>query len=151
MSLSLVRFTLGGSAFAFPVSDVREVVRMVEITHLPDAPAFVEGVVNLRGTVLPVIDMRKRLGLEAGPFTFATRILICATHGHTAGLIVDEVPGVAEIEPGDIAEDPSEALGMEIRHYVSGVVKAGGELVVVFDAGKILAEDGGVAGYARRK
>lgn len=148
MSLSLVRFTLDGAGFAFPVSEVKEVVRMVEITRLPDAPAL-EGVINLRGTVLPVIDLRKRLGLQAGPCTYATRILICSAHGHTAGLIVDEVPGVAEMEPGDSAGAPAQAPGINIRPYVSGVVKVGGELVLVLDGAKILAAGGGLAGYVR--
>lgn len=141
MSLQLVRFTLGGNFYALPVSEVTEVVRMVEVTPLPDAPSFVEGVVNLRGAVIPVLDMRKRLGMAPAPYTYFTRILVLAMHGHTAGMIVDAVDGVADIEPGDMGADPSESLGAHMHHYISRVVKAGGQLVAVLEAGRLITEE----------
>ncbi len=141
MSLPLLRFSLGPHLCGFNISEVREVLRIAAITPLPKAPAFVEGVINLRGDIIPVIDMRKRLGFEPGAYTFPNRILITSLHGHTAGLIVDEVSGVAQIEQAEMGIDPSEELCMNLHRYVSRVVREGEQLLMVIDPATILTEE----------
>lgn len=141
MSLPLVRFSLGPHLCGLHISEVREVLRIAAVTPLPKAPPFVEGVINLRGDVTPIIDMRKRLGLEPGAYTFSNRILITMLKGHTVGLIVDEVSGVAEIGPTGMGIDPSESLCMNLHPYVSRVVREGDQLVMVIDPAAILTEE----------
>ena len=98
MSLTLVHFTIGTPQCGLAVVAVEEVLRVVAVTPLPGAPAFVEGVINRRGTVTPVIDLRKRVGLVPGPYDESTRIVITSLRGHPAGLIVDEVSDVITID-----------------------------------------------------
>lgn len=143
MSLTLIRFSLGPHHCGLPIAEVREVLRIVAVTPLPEAPDFVEGVIDVRGRVIPVLDMRKRLGLEPGPHDSATRIVITSLRGHPAGLIVDEVSEVSEIEEADMGIDPSQSLGIDLHRYVSRVVKAGDELIVVIDSGNILSTEEG--------
>lgn len=141
MSLPLVRFSLGPHLCGLHISEVGEVLRIAAVTPLPKAPAFVEGVINLRGNVIPVIDMRKRLGLEPGAYTFPNRILITLLRGHTVGLIVDEVSGVADIEDQEMGIDPSESLCMNLHRYVSRVVREGDQLIMVIDPAAILTDE----------
>lgn len=141
MSLTLVNFSLGPHRCALSVSDVTEVVRIVAVTPLPQAPAFVEGVINIRGHLTPVIDMRKRLGLAPGPYCFSNRIIVTVIHGHAVGLIADQVSGVSELEPVDEGIDPSESLGIDLHHSVSRVVREGDDIVLVLDPATILTEE----------
>ncbi|HAT71603.1 MAG TPA: hypothetical protein DCS63_02175 [Elusimicrobia bacterium] len=141
MNLVLVNFSLGPHRCALSVSDVTEVLRIVAVTPLPQAPAFVEGVINLRGHLTPVIDMRKRLGLVPGPYSFANRIIIIKIRGHAVGLIVDQVSGVREIEPVGESIDPSESLGLDLHHNVSRVVREGDDIVMVLDPATIFTEE----------
>lgn len=141
MSLTLVRFALGDHQCALALDDVREVLRIVAVTPLPVAPAFVEGVINRRGIVTPVIDLRRRIGLACGPYDNTTRILIAAIGGHSTGLIVDDVSSVVVIDEAGLGIDPTEALGIDLRQYASRVVRDGADLVVVIDPAKILTPD----------
>lgn len=141
MSLTLVRFALGDYQCALALDDVREVLRVVAVTPLPVAPEFVEGVINRRGHVTPVIDLRKRVGLPCGPYDNTTRILITAIGDHSTAVIVDEVTGVVEIDEAGLGIDPSDALGIDLRQYASRVVRDGLDLVVVIDPAKILTPD----------
>lgn len=142
MSLTILEFAVGPNFFGLPIAQVQEVVRIVEITHLPDSPPFVEGVINLRGSVIPVLDLRKRFGAPPEPYDMRNRILIVPLHGRPAGLIADEVHQVAEIPDADLGIDPSEALGMDL-HYVSRVLKAEGRLLALLDVEKVLSPEEG--------
>jgi purine-binding chemotaxis protein CheW len=141
VNLTLVRFALGEYHCALALEDVSEVLRVVAVTPLPVAPAFVEGVINRRGVVTPVIDLRKRVGLSCGPYDNTTRILITSIGGHSIGVIVDEVSNVVVIDEAGLGIDPSEALGMDLRQYSSRVVRDGTDLVVVIDPEKMLTAD----------
>lgn len=143
MSLTLVCFTIGGHQCGLDVAAVDEVLRVVAVTPLPGAPPFVEGVINRRGTVTPVIDLRKRVGLAPGPYDEATRIVITALRGHPAGLIVDTVSDVITIDEADMGIDPSEVLGLDLRQYAARVVTVEGALVVVIDPARILTDEEG--------
>ena len=141
MSLTLVRFSLGTHQCALALGAVHEVLRVVAVTPLPVAPRFVEGVINRRGVVTPVLDLRKRIGLECGPYDSATRIVVTAIGGQPAGLIVDDVSDVVTIDTAAMGLDPSEALGLDLRQYADRVVRVGDDLVVVIDSEKILTPD----------
>ena len=143
MSLTLVHFTIGTHQCGLAVEAVEEVLRVVAVTPLPGAPAFVEGVINRRGVVTPVIDLRKRVGLAPGPFDEATRIVITTLRGHPAGLIVDAVSDVITIDEAGMGIDPTEVLGLDLRQYAARVVTAEGALVVVIDPACILTDEEG--------
>ena len=98
----LVVFSLAGEAYGVDIEAVREIIRMEEITQVPNAPEFVEGVINLRGMVCPVLDLRKRLGVDVSETTNESRIVVVEIDGEQVGLIVDEVTQVLRIgsEPG---------------------------------------------------
>ena len=100
MSDTLVRFALGDRHCAVPVSDIDEVIRIVAITPVAGAPKFIEGVINRRGVITPVIDLRKRSGVAAGPFDATTHILITTVRGRSTGLIVDDVKDVGGADDG---------------------------------------------------
>lgn len=142
MTLEIVLIKVGPHRCGLPVRHVEEVIWMVAVTHFPLGPAFVEGVVNLRGKVIPILDLRKRFGLEPGPPDSRTRILVVGLRGRLAGLVVDEADGVQAVEEPDMGIEPAEALGPDLR-YVSRVVKTGGELVVVLDPDRLLTEEEG--------
>ena len=143
MSLTLVRFTIGPHHCGLPVGQVEEVLRAVAVTPLPGAPAFVEGVINRRGTVTPVIDLRTRVGVVSGPYDVATRILVTSLRGHPAGLIVDDVSDVTSIDDTEMGIDPTATLGIDLGRYASRVVNAEGSLVVVIDPARILTDEEG--------
>jgi purine-binding chemotaxis protein CheW len=100
VSETLVRFAVGNRQCALPVSDIEEVIRIVAITPLAGAPPFIEGVINRRGVITPVIDLRKRSGVAAGPFDASTHILITTVRGRSTALIVDDVRDVGGSEDG---------------------------------------------------
>lgn len=132
-STQVVVFQLGREFYAVSISDVREIVRMQSITPVPSAPDYVQGVVNLRGQVIPVINLAKRLGLPVQPATPATRIVVAQAGQDTVGVIVDSVVKVTHI-PGEDIEIP-EALarqGAEFSH-ITGIAKVEDGLITLID------------------
>ncbi len=107
--VQLCTFRIGGEDYAIDIMRVREIIHPLPITPVPRAPAFVEGVVRLRGEVIPVLDVRKRLGVEARPPTRKSRFLIVNVAGRRIGLVVDEVCEVLRLPRSDIRAAP--ALG----------------------------------------
>src|SRR3989338_8811712 len=103
----LVVFTIGAEEFGVAISQVREIVRLIAITYLPKAPVFIEGVVNLRGQVVAVIDLAKRLNIPSKPRTDATRIIIVEIEGMTMGMIVDSVSEVLRLSSESVEAIPS--------------------------------------------
>lgn len=134
----LVVFRIGKEYFGVGVEAVREIVRVPEVTEVPDAPVFLEGVINLRGRVVPVIDLRKRLRLNGSERTDATRVLITEDAESTVGLIVDSVAEVLKIQDDDIEEPPEmiSAIGVE---YITGVAKVDERLIILLDIKKVLS------------
>ena len=119
--MQFVVFRLGAEEFGLPIDAVDEVVRMPDqIARLPKAPKFLEGVVNLRGAVVPVIDQRRRFGMPAGEETVRRRLVVVRTGAHRAGLIVDSVSEVLRTSEDEIA--PAPALTGESDPLVQGVV-----------------------------
>lgn len=137
----LVVFAIGNEEFGVEIGQVREIVRLVQITYLPKAPEFIEGVVNLRGQVLPVIDLAKRLSISSHPRTEATRIVVIEVENNTVGMIVDSVSEVLRLSSDDVDEVPM-LVDTEIpEHYIRGVGKLKDRLLVLLDLNKILTPE----------
>ncbi|OTA40561.1 MAG: chemotaxis protein CheW, partial [Symbiobacterium thermophilum] len=122
------------------IAVVREVVPLQRITRVPRTPEYVLGVINLRGRVIPVIDLRRRLGLPSKEATRATRIAIAEVDGDQVGMVVDAVEEVARV-PADAVEPPSSLLSQMDREHVLGVAKLGSRLVTLLDLRRILVRE----------
>lgn len=129
-------FRLGDQTYGLEISTVREIVRTPEITPVPQSPEHVSGVMNLRGRIVPVIDLRKKLScpVTASP---KSRVLVMTREGRLTGFLVDQASEVLKIAPADIEPSPK-LFGDEVEGYVTGIAKHRGKLVVLLDAGKLL-------------
>jgi purine-binding chemotaxis protein CheW len=137
----LVVFTLGAEEFGVDISQVREIVRLVQITYLPKAPSFIEGVVNLRGQVLAVIDLSKRLGVSSKQRGDNTRIIVVEVGEITVGMLVDSVSEVLRL-PSEFVEEVPSLVETEVpEHYIRGVGKLKDRLLVLLDLNKILTPE----------
>jgi purine-binding chemotaxis protein CheW len=136
--IQLVGFRIGRETFGIPIGLVREIVRMMEITSVPDAPDYVEGVINLRGRIIPVIDLRKRFREPGIAPDKRNRILVAELEGRLVGLIVDAASEVLKLARGEI-EPPPELLQENDLSYVTGLGKRNGKLIILVDVEKILS------------
>ncbi|MFZ0285789.1 MAG: chemotaxis protein CheW [Terriglobales bacterium] len=136
--LQLVSFHVGGEEFCLDILQVQEIIRIQTLTRVPNSPDFVEGVINLRGKVIPVIALRKRFGLEELAHDKQTRIVVSETKGAVLGFIVDSVSEVLRI-PADTVE-PVPRLGKVEREYVSGVGKLDSRLLILLDVDRMLSD-----------
>jgi len=136
----LVTFKLGNEEFGIPISQIQEIDRHSQITRVPRAPEFVLGVTNLRGEVIPVIDTRKRFGLEPKEADDRTRIIMVELAGTKTGLLVDSVSQVLNISVQDIAPPPEAIASGMGNEFISGIGKVddGKRMVVLLDVAKIL-------------
>lgn len=135
--LHLVTFALGGEEYGIPVAQVREVIRVSEITRVPQAPAHVRGVTNLRGRVLPVVELRSRLGLEPAALTPRSRIAVVEVCDRVLGLLVDAVLQVAKVPRESVTPPPEEVLTPGSEH-ISGVARWDGRLIILLELEKTL-------------
>lgn len=129
LTVQLVVFRLDQQEYALPVERVSEVLRMVAIAPVPDAPAWVRGVINLRGRVVTIVDLRARLGLPAAAYDLTTPIIVAGTGAGQVGLVADVVTELLTL-PGS-AIDP--AGDMDAGRAVSAVARAGDRLILIFD------------------
>ncbi|MHC5080649.1 MAG: chemotaxis protein CheW [Planctomycetota bacterium] len=136
--LQLVTFRLGDEEYALDILTVREINRMMEITRVPRAPDFIEGVVNLRGNVIPIIDLRKRFGLPAREADKATRIIVSEVDRRVVGFIVDTVTEVLRIH-AETVEPPGDIAGIDAE-YIKGVGKIEDRLLILLDVDRILTK-----------
>jgi len=131
-----ITFRLGSELFAIDVASVREVLDLSQITHVPTAPPFMRGVVNVRGSAIPVVDLRQRFGLPVGTETVNTRILVLELEidGEQAvlGGIADSVHEVIELEPSQIAPPPTIAMRWR-SEFIQGMGKRGDEFIILLD------------------
>jgi purine-binding chemotaxis protein CheW len=138
--LQLVAFRLGNETYAVDIQQVQEIIRMQRITAVPGAPFFVEGVINLRGRIIPVIDLRKRLGLPPGEETDEVRIVVVEVPPHKVGMIVDAVEEVLRLSTENI-EAPSSLVASVDEQYLKGVGKTEDRLVVLLDLKEVLKKE----------
>jgi purine-binding chemotaxis protein CheW len=135
--LKLIIFLLKDKEYAIPVSQVRSIEKVQHITRVPGAASSVKGVINLRGVVTPIIDLRTRFGLEQKDHTDSTRVIIASADGMEVGLVVDGANDVIDIS-GDSIEPSPNVIGAEEAEFISGVVKVEKRLLILIDLGKIL-------------
>jgi purine-binding chemotaxis protein CheW len=134
--VQLVTFKLGNEEFALDILKVQEINRIVEITKVPKAPDFVEGVINLRGRVIPIVDIRKKFHLNIKEATKETRIIVVNIMSKTIGLIVDSVSEVLRINSSTIQPPPPLIAGLD-SDYIKGVGKLDERLIILLDIDKI--------------
>lgn len=131
-SYQIVVFILGTEQYAIDISYAKEIVRIPEFTRMPNMPPFMEGVINLRGKVIPVIDLKKRFGFEQTERTIDNRLLILDLEGMDLGIIVDDVTEVVHIK-----EEEIEKLNLEVatigKNSVQGIGKIGERLIILLN------------------
>lgn len=135
--LHIVGFQVGRETYGVPITSLHEIVRMQEITAVPDAPEFMEGVINLRGKIVSVIDLRKRLGEKKVTASRRNRILVVEHKGRLSGLIVDSASEVLKIPASDVEASPA-ALQEGGLNCVTGLGKCKGRLIVLLDMTRLL-------------
>ncbi len=133
--LKVLAFKLGDRQFGIDIANIREVIRMVEITPVPEAPNFIQGVINLRGLVVPILDLRTILGLDFQPYTLQTPIIISEIGGTVVGLVIDALIDVLTISKDDI-ELPSQIN--VFMNLLKGVCKLEENLLLLLELEKIL-------------
>ena len=136
--LQLVVFDLAAEYYGVDIGDVREIIRMQSITRIPGAPEFVEGVINLRGKVVPVLDLRKRLNRRINEQTKESRIVVVNIGSSDVGVIVDAVTEVLRI-PVSAIEPPSSMITDAESDYLRGIAKLDTKLIILLDLNKALA------------
>ena len=137
-------FILGGQHYGLPILRVQEIRAQSTVTPLPNAPGDLKGVVNLRGTIIPVVDLRTRFGMPAETSASITVIIVVTVGPRTLGLVVDAVSDVITVPPADIQAAPDFGSRLDVR-FLSGIVGAGDTLVILLDIDRVL-EDGDLAG-----
>lgn len=135
----LVVFDLAHEFYGVDIGAVNTIIRMQEITKIPRTPEFVEGVINLRGSIVPVIDLRKRFGLPVSDATKSSRIVVVEAGGQMIGMVVDAVAETLRLS-ADMIEPPSPVVVNVDSAYVRGVGKQENRLVILIDLEKVLTE-----------
>lgn len=147
-TVQLLTFILDNQEYALNIEDVVQVVRMVAVTRAPKAPSFVEGMINLRGKVIPVINIRQRCGLLDKPYDLNTQLLIARADGRVMALMVDVVSEVLTM-PVDNVEPPT-AIGTTMQH-LRAVGKLGDRLILILDPRSLLSDEDARLLYAAER
>jgi purine-binding chemotaxis protein CheW len=135
--LHLLTFALDREEFGIPVTQVREVIRVSDITRVPQAPAHVRGVANLRGRILAVVDLRSRLGLPAAELTSRSRVVVVEVRERVLGLLVDAVSQVTKVPEASVVPAPDEVISTDAT-YLTGVARWQSRLIILLDLEKAL-------------
>jgi purine-binding chemotaxis protein CheW len=137
----LVVFELSGEHYGVDILRVDSIIRLQPVTQIPHAPGFVEGVTNLRGTVLPVVDLRRRFNLQAREAIKDARIVVAQMEGATVGMVVDAVTEVRKVPEEDI-EPPSPFVTTVDSAFIAGIAKVeDGRLIILLDVDRVLAPE----------
>jgi len=139
--IQLVSFMVAGEEYGVEVLRVREIIRLPGITRMPNTPAHVEGIINLRGQVIPIISMRKRFGVSDGEHCSRTRIIVMDMGGGLTGFIVDAVSEVIRIHAGEIQPPPSVVSGAMGQEFITGVINHAERLLVVMDIDRMFSDE----------
>lgn len=138
-TLHLVTFNLDGEEYGVDIGSVQEIIRVIQITAVPNAPDFVKGVINLRGRVIPVLSLRKRLDLPDGKLTKNSRIMVVDCGAKVLGLLVDGVSQVIRIPVASVDTPPGEVEGT--KAFVKGIGKIDSRLIMIMELDKVLARE----------
>lgn len=142
--LHLVTFKVDREEYGVDISEVREIIRVGQITSVPNAPQHVKGVINIRGRVVPVLSLSKRLDVAEAPLTKNSRIVVVDANARALGLLVDSVSHVLRMQAAQVDPPPSEAE--QARAYVKGIGKIDSRLIMIMDLGKVLKKEAQHAG-----
>ena len=139
-----VLFELAGTAYAIPSTAVERMEMVEHVTPVPNAPAFVDGVVFSRGRVVPAINLRQRFGFARAPYDLKTRLIVVTYADRVVGLIVDSAREFVTIEAGAI-QPPPEAMGSTSGHYLAGIATLNDKVILIVDVGEVLQYTAGPA------
>jgi purine-binding chemotaxis protein CheW len=137
-TIQVVSFKLGSEEYGVDIAQVQEINRMVAITHVPRAPQFMEGVINLRGQLIPIIDLRARFGMPRAEHTKNTRIVVTEIGAKRVGMVVDSVSEVLRLETQHIEDAPEMITGVDTE-YIRGVGKIEDRLIILLDLARIIS------------
>ncbi len=143
-TMQLVSFRLANEEYGIEITKVQEIILMGEITRVPQTPHYIKGLINLRSTVIPIVDLRLRFSLQETDATDETRIMVVNVMGKTIGIIVDAVSEVLRIAQNQIAPPPPTVAGLE-KDYLTGLVKLESRMLIMLDIDKILGDEGDAA------
>lgn len=138
--LQLVSFNVGEEEFGIDILKVREIIRVLQITKVPNSPDYVEGVINLRGRVIPIIDLRTRLGVKKAVLNTNSRIIVLEIDDRIVGFIVDSVSEVLRI-PNNLIETPPSIVANVDTEYIAAIVKLEDKLLILLDMENVLTKD----------
>lgn len=133
-------FRLDGLDYGIPIMQVQEIRGWAKVTPLPNSPRYIKGVLNLRGTIVPIIDLRLRFNLNEVPYDACTVIVVVNVGGRLAGLVVDAVNDVISLAP-DQRRNPPEFEGQANRQFVQGLTQVEDKLLVLIDVGKLVNQE----------
>jgi purine-binding chemotaxis protein CheW len=137
-TLQVVSFALGSEEYGVDIAQVQEINRMVTVTHVPQAAQFMEGVINLRGRLIPIIDLRTRFGMERAERTKNTRIVVTEIGSKRLGMVVDSVSEVLRIPVEQIEDAPDLVAGVDTE-YIRGVGKLDDRLIIMLDLTRVIS------------
>jgi purine-binding chemotaxis protein CheW len=136
----LIRFTVGAEEYGLELLRVKEVIRMRQITWLPKAPQCVQGIINLRGDIIPIVDLRTRFGLPSIENTAMTRVIVVEVGGRLVGMVVDSASQVVRV-PADQFEPPPSMVGAAAQSFITEVGKLDGKLIITIDVDRVLSNE----------
>jgi purine-binding chemotaxis protein CheW len=142
--IQLISFIVGDEEYGLDIQRVKEVIRISEITRLPRAPSFVKGIINLRGNVIPIIDLRDKFDLEEQDYTATTRVIVVDVDDRLVGMVVDAASQVVRI-PTDRIEPPPPIAGGLSAEFIKGVGKLDKRLIILLNIDRILSTQEKVA------
>lgn len=139
----LVSFSVDREEYAVPVLKIMEILRMPDVTRVPNTPPYVEGVMNLRGKVIPLVSLRKRLNMTGGENSRRTRAMVIDVTGELMGFVVDSVSEVLRVAESEILPPPAAITGGVQQECISGVINKGERLLILLDLEKLIKEERG--------
>ena len=135
-----VLFHVGGAEYALPAAEVLQLESFEGATRVPGASGHVEGLVHVRGRVVPVVDLRARFGVPAGGRTIESRVIVVECGGRTVGLLADSAREILKLDPGEFRPPPDLVVEQSSR-FVRAVARAGGRIIMLIDAGRVIGEE----------
>ena len=135
-----ISFSVGEEEYGLELLRVKEVIRVREITWLPRAPSFVKGIINLRGDVIPIVDLRDKFGLPPREATTATRVIVVEVEGRLMGMVVDSASQVVRI-PADQIDPPPPVIGGISQDFITGVGKLDDTLIILLSVDAVLTRE----------
>jgi purine-binding chemotaxis protein CheW len=139
--IQLVSFKLDNEEYGIEVLKVREIIRMIPITHMPNTPHYVDGIINLRGKIIPVVSMRKKFGLMEQENCSQTRIVVMDISGELMGFVVDSVSEVIRISGSEIQPPPNVVSGGIDQECITGVINQAERLLVLLDLERLFSQE----------